>query len=105
MKPTHFANAFSLTPGRCFRMATLPGVGHPSHCSEPVAWHGRWRAADNRLYRVDACEATPMGLGHRSVTEPRSFNLIKTTRRVVGRNGIDGRRGDAGRVIGRNLMW
>jgi hypothetical protein len=52
----HFANAFTLTPARCFRMVTLPGVRHPSHCEEPVAWHGRWRAADNRLYRVDACE-------------------------------------------------
>jgi hypothetical protein len=47
-----YANAFTLTPGRCFRKTTLPGVGHPSHCEEPVAWHGRWRAADNRLYRV-----------------------------------------------------
>ncbi len=59
----HFANAFSLTPGRCFRMVALPGVGHPNHCPEPVAWYGRWRAADNRLYRVDACESHAEGLG------------------------------------------
>jgi hypothetical protein len=67
----HFANAFTLTPGRCFRMVALPGVGHPSHCSEPVAWHGRWRAADDRLYRMDACEGqaerlvAPLRLGDR----------------------------------------
>ncbi len=50
----YFANAFTLNPGRFFRMVALPGVGHPSHCEEPVARHGRWRPADNRLYRVDA---------------------------------------------------
>jgi hypothetical protein len=57
----HYANAFTLTPGRCFRMVQLEGVGHPDHCREPVACHGRWRAGDKRLYRVAACEATPMG--------------------------------------------
>jgi hypothetical protein len=61
----YFANDFTLTPGRCFRMVTLPGVGHPSHCEEPVAWHGRWRAADKRLYRVDACEGHAEDLGRR----------------------------------------
>jgi hypothetical protein len=52
----HYAEAFTLSPGRCFRMVQLPGVGHPAHCSQPIAWHGRFRAADKRLYRVDACE-------------------------------------------------
>jgi hypothetical protein len=63
MADPYFANAFTLTPGRCFRMITLPGVGHPSHCQEPVAWHGRWRAGDGRLFRVDACVGHAEGLG------------------------------------------
>jgi hypothetical protein len=58
-----YANTFTLTSRRCFRVVTLPGVGHPSHCEEPVAWPGRWRAADNRLYRVDAWEGHTEGLG------------------------------------------
>lgn len=33
------------------------------HCTEAVAWHGRFRAADDRLYRVDACEGHAEGLG------------------------------------------
>jgi hypothetical protein len=37
----HYANAFTIDPGRCFRMVQLPGVGHPMHCVEPVAWHGQ----------------------------------------------------------------
>jgi hypothetical protein len=52
----HYAEAFTIIPGRCFRMIQLPGVDHPTHCSQPVAAHGRFRAADDRLYRVDACE-------------------------------------------------
>jgi hypothetical protein len=48
-------NAFTLTPGRCFRLVTLPGVGHPDDCREPVEWRGRWRAASGKLYRVEAC--------------------------------------------------
>jgi hypothetical protein len=32
-------------------------------CEEPVAWHGRWRAADDRLYRVDACMGHAEGVG------------------------------------------
>jgi hypothetical protein len=59
----HYANAFTINPGRCFRMIRLAGVGHPHHCHEPVAWHGRFRAADNRLYRVDACEGHADELG------------------------------------------
>jgi hypothetical protein len=44
-------------------MVRLEGVGHPHHCHTPVAWHGRFRAADNRLYRVDACQGHADELG------------------------------------------
>ena len=36
----HYAEAFTIELGRCFRMVQLPGVGHPMHGIEPVAWHG-----------------------------------------------------------------
>ena len=39
-----------------------PGVGHPMHCIEPAAWHGRFPARD-RQYRVDACLGHAEGLG------------------------------------------
>jgi hypothetical protein len=52
-KPDTHANAFTFTPCHCFRMVTLPGVGHPSHCEEPV--RGRWRAGGGKIYRVEAC--------------------------------------------------
>jgi hypothetical protein len=58
----HYAEAFAIVPGRCFRMVQLPGVGHPFHCVEPVAWHGRFRAGD-RQYRVDACDGHASDLG------------------------------------------
>lgn len=58
----HYANAFTIDPGRCFRMIQLEGVGHPMHCPEPIAWHGRFRANDDKLYRVDACQGHAEGL-------------------------------------------
>ena len=58
----HYANAFAAVPGRCWRMVTLPGVGHPFHCVEQVAWHGRVRMGD-RQYRVDSCDGHAEGLG------------------------------------------
>jgi hypothetical protein len=43
-------------------MIQLAGVGHPSHCPEPVVLRGRFRAGD-RQYRVDACEGHAEELG------------------------------------------
>ncbi len=51
----HYADAFTTTPGQCFRMVIANEAGHPTHC--PVTTHGPWRSGDNRLYRVDACNA------------------------------------------------
>jgi hypothetical protein len=53
------AEAFSPLPGRCFRLATSQGEAGPTHCPEPVAWRGSWRAPNGRRYRIEACE------GHR----------------------------------------
>jgi hypothetical protein len=41
MAAADFANAFTPTSGRCFRMVTRPAVHPPSRGQEPVAWHGR----------------------------------------------------------------
>jgi hypothetical protein len=45
--------------GRCFRLVAHRGEAGPSHCPEPVAWRGSWRAPNGRRYRIEACE------GHR----------------------------------------
>jgi hypothetical protein len=37
-------------PGRCFRMIAHPGEAGPTHCPEPVAWRGSWRAPNGRRY-------------------------------------------------------
>jgi hypothetical protein len=57
----YYAEAFSPLPGRCFRMVTTRqgGGAGPTHCPEPVAWRGSWRAPNGRRYRIEACE------GHR----------------------------------------
>jgi hypothetical protein len=55
----YYAEAFSPLPGRCFRMVAHHGEAGPTHCPEPVAWRGSWRAPNGRRYRVEACE------GHR----------------------------------------
>jgi hypothetical protein len=48
-------NAFTLVPGRCYRFITLPGVGHPMHGTEPVAWPGKWRSPSGKVYWIEAC--------------------------------------------------
>jgi hypothetical protein len=51
----YYAEAFSPMQGRCFRMVAHHGQAGPTHCSEPVAWRGSWRAPSGRRYRVEAC--------------------------------------------------
>jgi len=53
---------FTTTPGRCFLMVRLEGVGHYDHCREPVAYRGRF-CAPNATYRVEACEEHAHELG------------------------------------------
>jgi hypothetical protein len=63
----YYAEAFSPLPGRCFRMVTRHGGGAgPTHCPEPVAWRGSWRAPNGRRYRIEACE------GHRPAPDEGS---------------------------------
>jgi hypothetical protein len=55
----YYTQAFSPLPDRCFRLVASQGEAGPTHCPEPVAWRGSWRAPNGRRYRVEACE------GHR----------------------------------------
>ena len=55
----YYTEAFSPLPGRRFRMVTEQRGAGSTHCPEPVAWHGSWRAPNGRRYWVEACE------GHR----------------------------------------
>jgi hypothetical protein len=68
---THYAEGFTLLPGRAFRMVTDPDPrrhGQPTHCDEPVVWRGRFRARGEKVYRVDACEDHRDELTHRTNT-------------------------------------
>jgi len=65
----HFAESFTLTPGRCFRMVTDPEPrrrGQPGHCEAPVVWRGRFRTRSEDIYRVDACAQHGGELTHRT---------------------------------------
>jgi hypothetical protein len=53
-------------PGRCFRLVSRHGDAGPTHCPEPVAWRGSWRAPNGRRYRIEACE------GHRPAPDEGS---------------------------------
>jgi hypothetical protein len=55
----YYAQAFSPMPGRCFRLVAHDGEAGPTHCPDPVAWRGHWRASNGHRYQVEACE------GHR----------------------------------------
>lgn len=55
----HYANAFTLIPGRCFRMIIDPDPlrrGQPTHCEGPVVWRGRFCTTGEDVCRVDACD-------------------------------------------------
>jgi hypothetical protein len=53
----YYAEAFTLQPGRCFRLVDQHGGGAgPTHCPKPAAWRGWWRAPNGRRYRVEACQ-------------------------------------------------
>ena len=52
----HYAEAFSVDAGRCFRYVDKPGcVGQPMRCRAPVAGRVRFRDGRGRPWTVDAC--------------------------------------------------
>jgi hypothetical protein len=53
----HYAESFTVTPGRCFRLITRPTAhGQPDHCTEPVVWRGRFTDRVGRRWEVDSCD-------------------------------------------------
>ena len=59
----YYAQAFAALPGRCFRFISGGEGGGPTHCPEPPAWRGIFRARNGRRYTVEACA------GHRPPAE------------------------------------
>ena len=57
----YYAEAFSVTPGQCFRF-THSGVGHASHCREPVICRGRFEDRAGKWHWVEACAEHGAGL-------------------------------------------
>lgn len=52
----HYANAFNITPGECFRLVERDDAhGQPTHCKQPLIVKGRWRDGKGRLRDVEAC--------------------------------------------------
>ncbi len=69
----HYAEAFTLSPGRCFRMVTDPEPrrrGQPAHCEQPVVSRGSFGTAGSAVYRVDACAIHRDDLTHRRAVNP-----------------------------------
>jgi hypothetical protein len=50
----HYAEAFSVIPGQCFRFVHN-GVGHASHCEEPIVRGGRFTDGNGKRWTVEAC--------------------------------------------------
>lgn len=53
---SHYAEAFMVSPGCCFRMVMKPGEGQPTHCAAEVTSRGVWiDATGKRWHHVEAC--------------------------------------------------
>jgi hypothetical protein len=55
----HYAEAFCLTAGECFRFVHN-GVGHASHCPNALVWRGRFKDGGGKWHTVESCD------GHRA---------------------------------------
>jgi hypothetical protein len=51
----HYTEAFSVQEGRCFRFLHT-GLGHATHCPEPVVARGTFIDKSGKRWKVDACE-------------------------------------------------
>lgn len=61
----HYADAFFVKPGQCWRMMTSPAPGREwmlTHCEEPVVWRGRNQDRNGRWHVVDSCDGHTKGL-------------------------------------------
>jgi hypothetical protein len=81
----HYADAFSLIPGRRFHFVSIMGgrpSGGPNHCPEPPRWQGVFRARDGRRYAVR--HATTIGLLWNTAGALRRLQKVGATRRACG---------------------
>jgi hypothetical protein len=49
--------------GRCWGMVYENPVGHGTHCTQPVAWVGRWKFLDGWTNQSDVREAVSLNAG------------------------------------------
>jgi hypothetical protein len=54
-KPGDLISAFSVQPGRCFRMI-YSDMLQATHCYEPPVWKGSWKDVKGRTWYVEACQ-------------------------------------------------
>jgi hypothetical protein len=54
----HYAEAFTVIPGQCFRMiqGKAGQQGAPTHCPDPVEYRGKFIDAKGKHHEVEACE-------------------------------------------------
>lgn len=52
----HYAEAFSVRPGRCFRFSDTK-IGQAGPCREPIVARGTFIDKTGQLWPVDACES------------------------------------------------
>jgi hypothetical protein len=57
----HYAEAFSVELGQCFRFVHA-GTGHARHCPRPVVCRGRFVDRAGNYWTVDACSEHLSGL-------------------------------------------
>jgi hypothetical protein len=60
-----YANAFSTAPEHCWRMVHDPEPrkrGHPIVCPRPIAWRGRYRSPEGKVFTVWSCDEHRSGL-------------------------------------------
>ena len=72
----HYAEAFYVEPGTCFRFRHN-GVGHAAHCREPIVARGQFIDGAGKRWRVDACEEHAEELGGGSCAEVRRQTLCR----------------------------
>jgi hypothetical protein len=53
-QPGDLITAFSVQPGRCFRMIYDHKL-QATHCLQPPAWKGVWRDAKGKSWYAEAC--------------------------------------------------
>jgi hypothetical protein len=53
-QPGDLISAFSVQPGRCFRMIYSRQL-QATHCRQPPAWKGAWKDAKDKSRYLEAC--------------------------------------------------